>query len=164
MVKYNYSSSSNSISNSDSTRNSIRKSKSNSRLEGIIQHIRDRNLDDLVLCSMARFSPCDSWSSSQQRVRPYDISKGGVDRILFDFDLCSMVCIARGKLTFKLESASSTVGAPCNEVSLCNRAGWLGMGYVEHTVARDGLLPQSGRVFRIRCVSPCRCILGPSPQ
>ena len=26
----------------------------------IIQHIRDRNLDDLVLCSMARFSPSDS--------------------------------------------------------------------------------------------------------
>ena len=67
-------------------------------------------------------------------------------------------------VTFKLESASSTVGAPCNEVSLCNRAGWLGMGYVEHTVARDGLLPQSGRVFRIRCVSPCRCIFAASPM
>ena len=39
-----------------------------------------------------------------------------------------MACFARGKVTFKLESASSTVGAPCNEVSLCNRAGWLGMG------------------------------------
>ena len=28
------------------------------------------------------------------------------------------------------ESVSSTVGAPCNEVSLCNRAGELGLGYV----------------------------------
>ena len=29
------------------------------------------------------------------------------------------------------ESVSSTVGAPCNEVSLCNRAGELGLGDVE---------------------------------
>ena len=31
---------------------------------------------------------------------------------------------------------SSIVGAPCNVVSLCNRAGWLGVGYVEHALAR----------------------------
>ena len=29
----------------------------------IIQHIRDRILEDLVLFSMARFSPCDSGST-----------------------------------------------------------------------------------------------------
>ena len=29
------------------------------------------------------------------------------------------------------ERVSSTVGAPCNEVSLCNRAGELGLGDVE---------------------------------
>ena len=62
------------------------------------------------------------------------------------------------------ERVSSTVGAPCNEESLYNRAGWLGMGYVEHTVARDGLLPRSGRVFRNRSVSPCRCIFAASPM
>ena len=27
------------------------------------------------------------------------------------------------------QGVSSTVGAPCNEVPLCNRAGWLGLGF-----------------------------------
>ena len=86
------------------------------------------------------------------RMTPRD----GGDRILSGSSFCSMACFARGNLTLKHRCVSSTVGAPCNAVSLCNRAGWLGMGYVEHTVARDGLLPQSGRVFRNRSVSPCR--------
>ena len=86
------------------------------------------------------------------RMTPRD----GGDRILYDSCFCSMACFARGNLTLKHRCVSSTVGAPCNEESLCNRAGWLGMGYVDHTVARHRLLPRSGRVFRNRSVSPCR--------
>ena len=43
---------------------------------------------------------------------------------------------------------SSTVGAPCNEESLCNRAGWLGMGCVK-VLARLELLPRSGSGNRL---------------
>ena len=43
--------------------------------------------------------------------------------ILFSYgasDVCVKHCSAKG--------VSSIVGAPCNAVSLCNRAGWLGFG------------------------------------
>ena len=56
------------------------------------------------------------------RMTPRD----GGDRILSDSCFCSMACFARGNLTLKHRCVSSTVGAPCNAVSLCNRAGQLG--------------------------------------
>ena len=56
------------------------------------------------------------------RMTPRD----GGDRILSGFSFCSMACFARGNLPCKHNCASSTVGAPCNAVSLCNRAGQLG--------------------------------------
>ena len=45
---------------------------------------------------------------------------------------------------------SSTVEAPCNEVTLCNRAGELGLGYVP-CIGKIDCLPRSGR--RIYCCS-----------
>ena len=114
--------------------------------------------------SRATRGPLEAVPGGTFEILPYDTSRDGGDRILYGSCFCSMACFARGNLTFKHKCVSSTVGAPCNEESLCNRAGWLGMGYVEHTVARDGLLPQSGRVFRNRSVSPCRCIFAASPM
>ena len=51
--------------------------------------------------------------------------------------LCTIPCFSVWYLLLLDEDAasqervSSTVGAPCNEVSLCNRAGELGLGDVE---------------------------------
>ena len=64
-------------------------------------------------------------------------------RLLDDFAVCSMVPLVYDSVFFCMvsflldeeaasqERVSSTVGAPCNEVSLCNRAGELGLGDVE---------------------------------
>ena len=63
--------------------------------------------------------------------------------LLYDFAVCSMGPILYDSVFFFMlslfleedaasqERVSSTVGAPCNEVSLCNRAGELGLGDVE---------------------------------
>ena len=51
-------------------------------------------------------------------------------------DFCTIPCFSLWSPFLLAEEAapqksvSSTVGAPCNEVTLCNRAGWLGVGYV----------------------------------
>ena len=62
--------------------------------------------------------------------------------LLYDFVVCSMVPLLYDSVLFFMvsllleedaasqESVSSTAGAPCNVVSLCNRAGELGLGYV----------------------------------
>ena len=64
-------------------------------------------------------------------------------RLLYDFAVCSMGPLVYDSVVFFMvsfllgedaasqERVSSTVGAPCNEVSLCNRAGELGLGDVE---------------------------------
>ena len=63
-------------------------------------------------------------------------------KLFYDFAVCSMVPLLYDSVVFFLvsllleedaasqESVSSTVGAPCNEVSVWNRAGELGLGYV----------------------------------
>ena len=53
------------------------------------------------------------------------------DRILYDSSFCSMACFAKGNLPCKHNCVSSTVVAPCNVVSLCNRAGHLGLGILQ---------------------------------
>ena len=75
----------------------------------------------------------------------YEASSGirWLHRLLYDFAVCSMGPLVYDSVFFCMvsflldedaasqESVSSTVGAPCNEVSVWNRAGELGLGDVE---------------------------------
>ena len=78
--------------------------------------------------SRATRGPLEAVPGGTFEILPYDTSRDGGDRILYGSCFCSMACFAKGNLTFKHNCVSSTVGAPCNEESLCNRAGWLDMG------------------------------------
>jgi hypothetical protein len=51
----------------------------------------------------------------------------------YEIDICSMSFFSYGASDLcekhpRAKGVSSIVGAPCNAVSLCNRAGWLGFG------------------------------------
>ena len=87
--------------------------------------------DGIEFCTISCFFLCHVFHNLTYGVR---LSRGffrmtprdGGDRILYDSCFCSMACFAKKNLTFKHKCASSTVGAPCNAASLCNRAGQLG--------------------------------------
>ena len=51
--------------------------------------------------------------------------------LVYDSVFFCMVSFLLDEDAASQERVSSTVGAPCNEVSLCNRAGELGLGDVE---------------------------------
>ena len=47
---------------------------------------------------------------------------------VFTWSTSPFISLYRKKQLSYAKGVSSIVGAPCNEVSLCNRAGWLGFG------------------------------------